>query len=483
MSLDAALAGLAAAHPRRPALVHARSGRALEHGELQGRIGALADRLRAAGLRPGDRLLVEMSHTLLGVAWLLAAWRCDAVAVPLSPQLSPRERRFFTEHAGAALAVSAARERPEITGVDAGAGLPRLPEGEGVAAILYTSGSSGDPKGVELSHRALLHNARTIARRYDFGPETRFLALLPLFHGHGLVVTLLAPLLAGGRVILDGPFDAFAASRFLRTVGEHGVTVFSSVPAILRLLVGLEAGAPDRDPGSLRYGLSASAPLGPALRAAFMERFGCPLGDSYGLTETSAWCSYGDPEPGLHREGAVGRPVPGTVRVVLDADELAGPEAVGEIQVRSPGLMSGYHRNPEATARALEGGWLRTGDLGRLDADGHLFLVGRRRDVINHGGFSVYPDEVDQVLEAHPAVRESATLERASAAYGEVPVSFVVLERDVSPDELREHCRENLAPYKVPVEIIPIERLPRGATRKLRKDLLRARLVERERGA
>jgi acyl-CoA synthetase (AMP-forming)/AMP-acid ligase II len=169
--------------------------------------------------------------------------------------------------------------------------------------------------------------------------------------------------------------------------------------------------------------------------------------------------------------------------VVLDADELAGPEAVGEIQVRSPGLMSGYHRNPEATARALEGGWLRTGDLGRLDADGHLFLVGRRRDVINHGGFSVYPDEVDQVLEAHPAVRESATLERASAAYGEVPVSFVVLERDVSPDELREHCRENLAPYKVPVEIIPIERLPRGATRKLRKDLLHARLVERERGA
>jgi long-chain acyl-CoA synthetase len=476
MSLDAALTGLSAARPEGVALVHARSGRTLDHRTLQERVEDSADRLRAAGLRPGERLIVEMSHQPRVVAWLWAAWRCDAVVVPLSPQLSPRERAFFTAHAGAALAVSAADEAPQDTGVAAGAALPRLAEGEGTAAILYTSGSTGDPKGVELSHRALLHNARAIARRYQLGPDTRFLALLPLFHGHGLVVTLLAPLLAGGGVILDGPFDAFAASRFLRTVRQHGVTMFSSVPAILRLLVQLGAGEPGAGPGTLRFGLSASAPLSPTLRAAFMERFGCPVGNSYGLTETSAWCSYGDPEPALHRAGAVGRPVPGTLRIKLEGGALAAADEVGEIQVRNPSLMSGYHRNPEATARALDGGWLRTGDLGRLDDEGHLFLVGRRRDVINHGGFSVYPGEVDQVLEAHPAVREAVTLERPSPLHGEVPVAFVVLAQDVEPDALREHCRDNLAPYKVPVEIRTIEELPRSATRKVRKDALRALL-------
>ncbi len=467
MDLAARLSLHAGTRPDATALIEADSGRSWSWAELDGRITASTVALRRAGLVPGARVLVGVEHRLETVAWLLACWRCGGVVVPVSPGLPPRERAFFTEHSGAGLSVSAAGAEPQATGVDPGLPSPRGDEGRATAAILYTSGSTGDPKGVELSHGALIESATRVGRRYAMGPGTRFLSVLPLFHGHGLVVTLLAPLLAGGAVILDGPFDAFSASRFWRSVDEHGATIFSSVPAILRVLVAL---CPPREavPGRPRFGLCASAPLSPALRAAVLERFGCPVGNSYGLTETAAWCAYGDPEPEHHRVGAVGRPIAGTVRILRPVD------GVGEIQVRSPCVMSGYFRNPEATAGAFEDGWLRTGDLGRIDADGHLFLVGRRRDVINHGGFSVYPGEVDGVLEAHPAVREAATVERPSPTHGEVPVAFVALERPVEPSALREHCRGQLAPHKVPVEIVVLDALPRSPTRKVRKDQLRS---------
>ncbi len=465
MQLSAQLARIAAERADHPALIEARAGEACSFAALLERADALASRLRQAGLAPGDRLRIEVSHRVQTLAWFLAAWRCDAVVVPVSPDLSERELRFFTEHSGAALAVDGALTAPVSTGVSTGESSPRLDAGAATAAILYTSGSTGDPKGVELSHRALITNSTRIAQRYCLGPDTRFLAVLPLFHGHGLVVTCLAPLLAGGAVVLDGPFDAFAASRFWATVDRWGVTAFSSVPAILRALVALCPARPQ--PGSLRFGLCASAPLPPALQARFEERFGCPVGNSYGLTETAAWCSYGDPEPDIRCPGAVGRPLPGTVRV------LGEPGEVGEIQVRSPCVMSGYFRNPLATAAAFDQGWLRTGDLGRLDG-GHLILAGRRRDVINHGGFSVYPAEVDQVLEAHPAVLEAATVDGPSATHGEVPVAFVALREPVAPAALREHCRAHLAPYKVPVALHVLEALPRSATRKVRRDALRA---------
>jgi len=473
MSLATALAGLAAEGPEQPCIIEARSGLVWTRSELLGQARAMAVGLRSAGLEPGDRLLVEVAHSARTLGWLLAGWLCDAVVVPIGPDNSQRERDFYTQHAGARLVVSAAHGVPTPAGVATGAPAPRLPQDGATAAILYTSGSTGDPKGVELSHRALLENARRVGQRYGLGPSTRFLSLLPLFHGHGLVVTCLAPLMAGGVVVLDGPFDAFAASRFRATVQRHGVTVFSAVPAILRLLVALcEPPSAGDSTLSLRFGLCASAVLAPSLQQAFEDGFGCPVGNSYGLTETAAWCSYGDPEPELRRPGAVGRPLPGTLRI-------QGPQGeVGEIQVRGPCVMSGYFRNPRATQQTFEDGWLRTGDLGRLDDDGHLFLVGRRRDVINHGGFSVYPGEVDQVLEAHPAVLEAATVERPSESHGEVPVSFVVLGSPVDRTALRAHCRDGLAPYKVPVEIIVLDALPRSATRKVRRDDLRAQLTE-----
>ena len=474
MGLARQLSLVASERPDQAALIEARGGATLRYGELMQLANGLADRLAAAGLQPGQRLLVEASGRSRTVAWLLAGWLRGAVVVPLSPDLSSRERDFFTEHAGAALAVSAAAEQPGSTGVQPGSPLPRLPGGAGAAAILYTSGSTGDPKGVELSHRALLANAARVAQRYGLGASTRFLSVLPLFHGHGLVVTCLAPLLAGGTVVLDGPFDAFAASRFWSAIDGHGVTVFSSVPPVLRLLVAL---CPPRSPvasSPLRFGLCASASLPPSLQASFEGRFGCPVGNSYGLTETAAWCSYGEPDPQLRAPGSVGRPEPGALRV------LAPPDQVGEIQVRGPTVMTGYFRNPEATRRAFDGEWLRTGDLGRLDPEGRLFLAGRRRDVINHGGFSVYPEEVDEVLVEHPCVSQAATVERASDTHGEAPVAFVVLCGPVDSAALRAHCRGRLAPHKIPVEFLLIDDLPRGATHKVCKDQLRAMLNGQE---
>ncbi len=458
------------------AVLEVETGRKASFRDLLREASLRAERLASVGVRPGDRVGVELDNRLGGVCSMLAIWRCGAVAVPLAPTQSSRERKLFLEHSGAAL------ELEVDSGELAAGGAPRREtraaevDPNDAALILYTSGTTGAPKGVELSHANLRTSAERIGARYDFGPATRFLGILPLFHGHGLVVTCLAPLLAGGTVVLDRPFDAFAADRFWKSVDRFGITVFSSVPPVLRLLAQLTEPREPRSESPFRFGLCASAPLPEALRSAFEERFSCRVGNSYGMTETASWCAYGAPEPDRRREGSVGSPTAGTIRILDPPPGTVSEGSVGEIAISGPCVMKGYYRDARATADVFEGEWFRTGDLGFIEG-GELFLSGRLRDVINRGGATVFPDEVDRLLRDHPGVTDAATVAWPSEAEGEIPVSFVVLDpgAGVPLSELKQYLRRELVPYKVPAELIELDQLPVGATGKIDKKALRGR--------
>ncbi len=463
MSLVARLQARVDAAPDAPALVDARPGEggAWTVVDLWERAGGAATWLAEQGVGLGDRVVLLLPSSPDFVALVWGAWRLGAVVVPVEPSSSPRERRFFADHAGAALVIEVSPPLP------ARGHVPDTPVDER-ALLLYTSGSTGDPKGVVLTHANVLASIDDTAAWFGFDATTRLLCVLNLTHGHGLIVGLLAPLVHGGAVILAERFHAFSVSRFWQTAARHEATCFSSVPSILRTLLRLTRGA--EVPGSLRFGLCASAPLSEPFQRDFEQAFGLPLANNYGMTETATWVSRGGLSGDRRRLGSVGLPRGCELDILGD-----GP--IGEVRVRGPQVSPGYHDNPEATARAFVDGWYHSGDLGRLDDDGFLHLVGRAKEVISRGADKVYPAEVEEVLLAHPAVGVAACVAARSELYGEEPVAFVVLAGEASPEELRAWAREHLTPFKVPKAVHVASELPRGRTGKLDKRALAARLA------
>ncbi len=414
-------------------------------------------------METGDRVLLLLPSSPTFVALVWGAWRLGAVVVPVEPSSSHRERVFFADHAGARLVIET--EPPLPTAGHATTGLH-----DERALLLYTSGTTGDPKGVVLTHDNVLASVDDTVTAFGFGPATRLLCVLNLTHGHGLIVGLLAPLLAGGTVVLEDRFDAFSVARFWPDCREHAVTCFSSVPSILRTLLRL-TGPEDRAP-SVQFGLCASAALSETFQRDFERTFGLLLANNYGMTETATWITRSGLARAERRPGAVGRPTGCTLRI-------QGPDEVGEVLVQGSQVSPGYHDNPDATARTFRDGWLHTGDLGRLDEDGFLYLVGRAKEVISRGADKVYPAELEEVLLAHPAVVIAAAVGAPSKHYSEEPVAFVVLEGSATPAELRAWCRERLTPYKVPRAVHVETVLPRGRTGKLDKRALRMRLTNK----
>ena len=311
--------------------------------------------------------------------------------------------------------------------------------------LIYTSGTTGRPKGVPLTHGNLLSSATAVNLAWRWKPEDRLLLTLPLFHVHGLGVGLFGSLCAGAQVRLRRRFD---------TADLEGVSLFFGVPTIYSRLVQSGEISALRD---LRLLVSGSAPLSASLAGRIAEEVGqLPL-ERYGMTETVMLTS--NPYEGPRRPGTVGFPLPG-VELRLADD--------GEVLVRGPNVIDGYYERPEATAQAFTGdGWFRTGDLGELDADGYLRLVGRSKELIITGGYNVHPREVEEVLAGHPAVREVAVIGRPSETWGEEVTAVVVCERPVPEDELRGFAARELVAYKVPKRVEFVDHLPRNAMGKL----------------
>jgi long-chain acyl-CoA synthetase len=411
-----------------------------------------------------------------------------AVVVPMNPLLKAREIEYYLTDSGARLVVAVepsaqpAAEAAATVGIEAvtvGSALPEElmgPAGEVIApveradedtaVILYTSGTTGKPKGAELTHAGLTSNARTTQDTLLEGtPDDVIMGCLPLFHVFGLTCSLNASVLAGSCLTLIPRFDG---SKALSVVQRDGVTVFEGVPTMFSAMLH----APDRadvDMSSLRLCVSGGSAMPVEVMRAFEEAFGCIVLEGYGLSETSPVASFNHPHA-ERKPGSIGTPIRGVELRLVDDQGADVPEGeVGEIAIRGENVMKGYWQRPEDTATAIPDGWFRSGDLARVDADGYYSIVDRKKEMIIRGGYNVYPREIEEALYEHPAVAEVACIGIAHPDLGEEVAAAVALKPGASaePDELREFVKARVAAYKYPRHVWLVDALPKGPTGKI----------------
>jgi long-chain acyl-CoA synthetase len=446
---------VARARPTRAALVW--PGGALPWDELDRRASRCAGALAARGVRAGDRVALVLPNGWEFAAAFLGGLKLGATVAPLNPRLTAGELADITADLAPALVVREPLEGGHELRARDPMGSPAL--------ILYTSGSTGRPKGSVFSHEALLTANRSWAGPVmALTPGDVVIGVLPYAHSFGLNGALLAPLLAGAAA---APLDRFAPETTIDAIAALGVTVFPAVATMFRRVLDCPALSRGRL-ASLRLALSGAAPCPWDLAREWRERTGIRLLRGYGMTELFRPISYLADDP-LERPEAIGRAVPGVeLRVLDESDTPLAPGEVGELQIRSPARLDRYLNAPEALAGD---GWFATGDLARLGADGLVSIVGRKKDLILRGGYSVSPPEVEAILLGHPAVAEVAVVGRAHPELGEEIVAFVVLRpaARAEPSELIAHCASRLAPFKCPRAVRLVEGLPRGDTGKVQK--------------
>jgi long-chain acyl-CoA synthetase len=483
-------------------------GRSWTSAELAGRTRRLSGGLRAAGVAPGERVVICMANCPEVSITYHAVWRAGAVATPVLFLLSEDELRHVLTDSGAVMVVTTPEFLPKVMAAAAGvpgvrgivvAGPHDQAAGDGVAlmdfaaletaepgslidadpaslaALLYTGGTTGRSKGVMISHDALAAAAwAATATSYDPAQRTALLTL-PLSHVYGLMVSVMsvhAP--QPTTIVLMRWFDPAA---WLQLARQHQVSTSPLVPSMLQML--LQQPLEEYDLTALRRLNSGAAPLPGQVAEDFHRRLPwVEIAEGYGCTESAAIIATSP--PGQSRPGSVGKPAPGVeVRIELPDGTPAAPGADGEICVRGPVLMSGYWNAPEETARALRGGYLHTGDVGRLDDDGYLYIVDRIKDLIIRGGYNVYPRDVEDVLISHPEVAAAATVGRPDEKYGEEVVSFVQLVPGsaVTPAELVDFARQHLSAVKYPREVRIVDAIPLTSVLKTDRKRLRAQLL------
>jgi long-chain acyl-CoA synthetase len=445
----------------------------------------LAGGLRELGVEPGDRVVVLMANCPeVGIAYN-AVWRAGAVATPAIFLLPPAELAHVVADSGARLVLASPELADNVREASVDAEVvttDRFPELEqadpspivspaepGLAALMYTGGTTGRAKGVMLSHENLWFAGKSAHDAGSVPGIVRSLTALPLSHAFGLLVTVIGFHVRerNASVLMRW----FAPAVWLELAQEHRTQIAAVVPSMLQLL--LAEPLEDYDLSELRYVASGAAPLAPEVAQKLLARLpNVEVREGYGLTESSAIVSSSS--PGRARLGAVGVPVPGVEVRIDEADE----QGVGEILVRSAGVMVGYWRAPELTDEALRDGWLHTGDLGYLDDDGYLYVVDRKKDLIIRGGFNVFPRDVEEALLKHPAVVAAGVVGRPDELHGEEVVAFVELGSDeVGPEDLIAFCKERIGGYKYPREVHVISSLPLTPVGKVDRKALRAKIA------
>ena len=484
------LARRAALHPERPALIA--PGERWSFAELHAWASRIAAGLSVSGLRPGDRVAILAHNHPAYAAAIHAAPRCGVVLVPLNTRLAPAELAWQLADSGANLLLHDDAHAQVATGLGTipcrslaavAAQGPAASEAGATASlaldvphtIIYTSGTTGRPKGAPLTVGNHWWSATASALNLGLHADDRWLAVLPLFHVGGLAIVLRGAIY-GMPVVLHERFDPAAA---LAAIDHEGVTIASVVAVMLQRMLALRGDRPL--PPHFRCALLGGGPAPRPLLETCAAR-GVPVVQTYGMTETASQAATLAPADALRKLGSAGQPLlPLELRIVT-ADRDAVPGEVGEICVRGPMVTPGYHNNPVASAAAFVDGWFHTGDLGYLDAEGFLYVVERRSDLIISGGENIYPAEVEAVLLAHPAVSEVGVVGVPDARWGQVPVAAIVVAAGHAPDralaaEVLAFCRARLAAYKCPRSVHFCAALPRTASGKLRRAELRAQLI------
>jgi acyl-CoA synthetase (AMP-forming)/AMP-acid ligase II len=477
--------------PARPAL-RATEGRAmLDHGGLRALCARTVAGLNARGIGRNDRVAIvlpngpEMAAAFLAIA-------CGATTAPLNPAYREDEFAFYIEDLKAkALVVAKGVETParaaaarlglpilelvpgaaagDFTlegGTPGGAAAPGFAEPGDIALVLHTSGTTARPKIVPLTQANVCASARHIGATLSLSPDDACLNIMPLFHIHGLIAAVLSSLAAGGAVVCTPGFDAL---RVFRWLDEERPTWFTAVPTMHQaILARAERNAEIIARVPLRFIRSSSASLPGPVMERIEQVFGCPLVESYGMTE-AAHQMASNPLAGPRKPGKVGLPAGPEIAIMADDGTILPRGAIGEVVIRGPNVTAGYEANPEANAKAFHQGWFRTGDQGMFDADGFLELTGRLKELINRGGEKVSPLEVDGVLSAHPAVAQALCFAIPHPKLGEEVGAAVVLREGASltERELRDFAAKSLADFKVPRKVVFLPEIPKGATGKL----------------
>ena len=473
-------------------------GRAWTYGDIDQACGRIAGLIAALGLLPGDRVAAQVDKSPEALVLYLACLRAGTVFLPLNPAYQRHELAYFLGDAKPGLFVcrpqmrELAEELAACAGVahvltlnDDGRGsliacaakqrdvLPVVPRrDDDLAAILYTSGTTGRAKGAMLSHRNLAANARVLASYWRFEPDDVLLHMLPIYHVHGLFVASHCALMSGSAMLFEPRFDAHRALELLPRA-----TVFMGVPTYYVRLLN-EPGLARTLCAGMRLFVSGSAPLATETFDEFRERTGHTILERYGMTEGGMFAS--NPYQGERRRGTVGLPLPGTeLRIVADDGQPVREGQVGRIEVRGDNVFVGYWQMPDKTAEEFSaGGWFKTGDLGSTDAEGYVSIVGRSKDLVITGGLNVYPKEVETLIDALPGVMESAVIGLPDPDFGEA-VTAVVVARDgatLGAADIIGALKGQVAGFKVPKRVFFVADLPRNAMGKVQKNLLRQQL-------
>ena len=500
------IAHAAHADPTRTYLVAPETGRRISYADLEARVKEIARRLQSLGLGKGDMVSFMLGNGSGTVELILGSLYGGCVCAPLNAAAGTSQLAYVLEHSRTGIVfVSSHYEAPLrdaltaierdvriiATDVDSGpewpadkgssTNLPSIAPGDD-ALLMYTSGTTGKPKGVRLTHSNLLNGGRNAAGAHALSPDDRGLCVLPLCHINAQAVSVFGTLLSGGTMVMP---HRFGVARFWEWMADHGCTWFSAVPTIIAYLLHHtgELSVREREAlANVRFGRSASAPLPPALHEQFEARFGIPIVETMGLTEAAAQILSNPVPPARGKIGSPGLAYGNEVKIVnSDGCDLESHEQ-GEIVVRGPNVMRGYLRDTEATAAAVNtNGWLHTGDLGHKDEDGFVFVTGRLKELIIKGGENISPREIDDALFSHRAVIEAGALGVPDDHFGEEVVACVVIRNDIpcQEQELIDHCAARTGRFKAPRAIYFMGELPKGPTGKvLRHELLR--IIERD---
>ena len=465
---------------------------------------SFAHGLQKLGVQKGDRVAVFAPSSLEFIVSWFSVVKLGAVFVPVNIMLKARESKYILENAEVNTLIVHQSQAEIIQSIRPGLkflknliviGNQPLPDSllfsallaekpgremmvdctpEDTATMIYTSGTTGFPKGAMITHGNFDSNVKGIIKALELDEGMVRVSVTPLFHAMGLTVNLLAVVMLGATAVIQAKLDF---EEFLKANEKYGATMISGAPTLHYMLV--------NDPRTAGYklstwkvGMSGSAPLPVDVLKKFEEKFKIPMVEAYGLTEVTT-AATSNPVFGVRKPGSVGLPFSDLEVKIFDEQDREVPAGeVGEVVIRGPAVMKGYYNNPEATAETLKGGWLHTGDLGKKDEDGYVYILDRKKDMIICSGYNVYPREVEEVLHTHPAVMEAAVIGIPDPKRGESPMAFVILRpgKKVTEEELIQFCGENLANYKVIKAVKFVEEFPRNPNRKVLKRELREML-------
>lgn len=471
---------------------------------LQDGSESLALGLKKLGVQKGDRVGVFSPSSLEFVISWFAAVKLGAGVIPVNIMLKARESRYILENAEVSTLIVHHSQMEMIHSLRSALTLLKnlivigpkpLPESflfadllsekpsspmtldcapHDTATMIYTSGTTGYPKGAMITHANFYSNVQGIIKALALDEDMVRVSVTPLFHAMGLTVNMLAVVFLGASAVIQAKLDF---EEFLKANEKYKATMISGAPALHYMLV--------HDPRTKNYDLSlwkvamsGSAPLPVEVLRKFEEKFKIPMVEAYGLTEVTT-AATANPVFGTRKPGSVGLPLPDLeVKIFDDQDHEVPTGEVGEVVIRGSAVMKGYYKNPEATAETLKGGWLHTGDLGKLDEDGYLYILDRKKDMIICSGYNVYPREIEELLHTHPAVLEAAVIGVTDPKRGESPMAFIIPRpgKKVTEEELIQFCKDNLANYKVIKAVKFVEEFPRNPNRKVLKRELREML-------